>query len=187
MWHIECWAAKECGNKGEKNHAQCICRLQHEVTLSVLCWIDDIRHFYGTLILCQTEKMNWQEPCRSVSNVVVCRFMCIFVCLLHSGNVVNDDNSTFSTHSLSWHLFSFLYHRFGLLRSPFLFRCVRYNDSNNKDQQKLYAIILIIFYRWFLNSIELNFSWKNPQVFCFPITLPLLGTKTPDSRRAPIF
>lgn len=50
-----------------KSHSNCTAELMTFATL------------FGTLTLCQSEKMNWQEPCRCFENVVSSLNLCVHI------------------------------------------------------------------------------------------------------------
>lgn len=72
-----------------KSHSNCTAELMTFATL------------FGTLTLCQSEKMNWQEPCRCFENVVSSLNLCVHIHARGPRSRASVDNLPFSTlHSL---------------------------------------------------------------------------------------
>lgn len=81
--------SNELKRERKKNQQECICRLQHEVTLkciyttvdsTVLNWWHSPLFMARFSLLPNIEKMNWQETLSLFSNVVVSP---IYMCFLH--------------------------------------------------------------------------------------------------------
>lgn len=146
-----------CWNEwqSEKNRMQCICRLQHEVTLERNGWIDDIRHFIWHACTMPTEKMNWQESCRCCECYRLPIYM--WLCTRDRANVGNSPSFTCSFI----HIIHFLSH-IACELSAF----VRNIDTNNRDNRakgkKKTSMLLLCHHShyvlsliFFLNAIEI--------------------------------